>query len=242
MNKDLLIHIVIPLYNEEYVLANSVETIVDFLSEQKFPYRYEIILANNASTDRTAIVAQEIGLRFPQVRLLDLRQKGKGRAIRSAWSESPADVLAFMDVDLASDLAFFRELIDGIVIGKNDMTIGSRLGPRSKIIGRRGHREVMSRIYNQLIRFLFKTGVPDHQCGFKAISKEAYSIISPYLEDNGWFLDTELIVWSRKQDLKILPIDIIWTDRTGSKVSIPKTSLELLKSAFKLKKRIGKIG
>jgi glycosyltransferase involved in cell wall biosynthesis len=238
MNNQPLIHIVIPLYNEEKILAKSVDTLINFLSQTRFPYQYQITLVNNASTDRSAVVCAFLEAQWPQVKSLHLDRKGKGHAIRSGWNLGVGDVFAFMDVDLASDLRFFRPLIDGILVAKHDLVVGSRLGPNSRIIGRRTHREVISRVYNWMIRSLFRSHLPDHQCGFKAIHKDAYALICRHLEDSAWFIDTELIVWSLRNGLKVHPVDIVWTDQTDSKVSIPRTSLQLFRSALALKKKV----
>ncbi len=237
MNTNPLVHIVIPLYNEAKVLADSVTTLIDFLEKSSFPYRYILTLANNASIDRSALICQELADKFSQVKVLNLTEKGKGRAIRTAWSSSTADILTFMDTDLASDLNYFKPLIDAVALHGYDMSIGSRLGKDSLIDGRRVHREFISRCYNAMIRLLFHTGIADHQCGFKAITRKAYQKIEHHLEDNRWFLDTEMIVWAKRKNFKIKQVDIVWIDRSGSKVSVPKTSYELLKSALALRFR-----
>lgn len=228
------VDIIIPLYNEARVLSASVEKVVAFLDA--FPYEYTITLVNNASTDGTGGIGLELSNRFTHVRIIDLTVKGKGIAIREGWNRSNADILSFMDVDLASDLSYFRSLVDSVAIEGFDMAIGNRLGPKSKIIDRRFYREVISRCYNLLIRVLFRTGVTDHQCGFKAISRSAYERLKDLMSEKGFFIDTELIVRARRQRLKINQVDIVWTDSRESKVRVWKTSWELFRAALKLKK------
>ena len=233
-----MINIIIPLYNEGKIIAKTIETLIHFLAQSGFPYEYVITLANNASTDNSLMVCEELTRKFRQVRILDLTGKGKGRAIRAAWTTAEAEILTFMDADLSSDLSFFRSLIDAVVVEGYDLATGNRLGKNSKIINRRFLRSVASRLYNIFIRVLFKTSISDHQCGFKAMSKQAFFSVAPLLEDNAWFFDTELIVMARQQGLKIKPIDIMWSDNTDSKVTLGRTSYEMFRAAWKLKKRL----
>ncbi len=234
----LSVDIVIPLYNEAKILANTVETLVNFLRISNFPYSYQITLVNNASTDNSATIGAELAQRFTQVKILNLTEKGKGLAIRRAWALSKADILVFMDADLASDLHYFKKLIDSIALEGNDLSLGNRLGRNSNIIDRRWYREIMSRVYNIFIRTLLHTGIADHQCGFKALSREAFVQISPHLKEGAFFIDTELIVWARAKGMKIKPVDIIWIDRRDSKVNIKRTILQFIRAAFALKKRV----
>lgn len=238
MQKSPLINITIPLYNEEKILAKSVENLILFLVESEFPYPYTVLLVNNASTDSSLAVCNTLASVYTQVEVLDLNEKGKGNAIKTAWSSSNADVLTFMDADMASDLQFFLPLVDSIVEDGSDLVIGNRLGSGSRIIGRQYHRALMSRMYNLFVKILFGSPFDDHQCGFKAMKRGAFTKISSNLKDRAWFLDTELIVISLKNGFRIKSIDIIWTDRKGSKVSLGKTSYDLLKSAISLRRRV----
>lgn len=226
ISMDPLVHIVLPVYNEDNVLAASVRTLSQYLERTDFPYRYRITIVDNASTDQTRVVAQKVVEEFNNVRLLSLSKKGKGAAIREGWRQE-GDVLAFMDIDLASDLIFFKKLIDTIVFAGADIAIGNRHGNNSKIRGRRFLREVVSRFYNLIVRLTFASYLDDHQCGFKAISRKAYTEIETYLEDEHWFFDTELLVVAMRLGYKIIPIDISWNDNLDSKVSILRTSHEM---------------
>lgn len=242
MRANPTIHIVIPLYNEAPVIGNSVKTLIEFLHENNFPYQYKIILANNASTDNSLIVCNELSTKYSNVKVFDVGEKGKGLAIRKAWEKSlkegDVDVLTFMDADLSSDLAYFKPLVDAIILGSSDMAIGNRLGKNSRVYSRRFIRKVMSRCYNVLVRILFRTGIADHQCGFKAIKKEAFLSISNDLKEDKFFIDTELIVLAKRKNMKISEIDIVWVDGKDSKISVVGSTLEFLKSIANFKKRL----
>lgn len=230
--------IVIPLYNEESVLAKNVKTLDSFLKEYNFPYSYNIVLVNNASTDRSGLICDELAECIEAVKVIHLDQKGKGRAVRTAWNQANQDILAFMDADLASDLNYFRQLVDAVVRGGHHMSIGNRLGKDSKVISRRFLRKLASHTYNVIVRNLLNTNVPDHQCGFKVIRRDAYNMIATQLEDNEWFFDTELIVHAAKSGFSIKPVDIVWIDKEDSKVKLGQTSYEMFRAVLNLKNKL----
>lgn len=232
------VDIVIPLYNEAKILEKSVNTLTDFLRQSAFSYNYSVTLANNASTDNSWDICNNLAHKHTNVRCLNIGGKGKGLAVRKAWSKSDADILVFMDTDLASDLIFLRPLIDCIVDGISDMTIGDRLGPKSKVISDKMMRRFASRIFNLMVRLILKSPFADHQCGFKAISKEKFNLILPLLRENGWFFDTELIVASLVCGLRIKPIDIIWRDKGGSKISFFRDSIKMFIGILRLRWRL----
>ncbi|MDP2947881.1 MAG: glycosyltransferase [Nanoarchaeota archaeon] len=231
---EMKVDIVIPLYNEEKILEKSVNTLVDFLYQSIFPYDYSIILANNASTDDSLNICNKLSNKYTQVRYLDIGGKGKGLAVRTSWSKSDADILVFMDIDLASDLNFLRHLVDSVAVDKNDMVIGNRRGPKSKVFSDKITRRFASKVFNFMVQLILKSPFIDHQCGFKAISKEKFNLIAPFLNENGFFIDTELIIISLAYGLKIQPIDIIWRDGRNSKVSLFGDSVKMFMGILRL--------
>ncbi len=237
MQTNPLINIVVPVYNEELVLRESITTLEAFFQNSSFPYEYFITIVDNGSTDNTGTIGKDLEQTVPNLRYVNIGEKGKGRAIKRGWQEE-GDILVFMDVDLSSDLKYLQPLVDGIAIAYSDLSIGNRLSKESKIVGRRFSRELFSRAYNVLVRFLFQTGVYDHQCGFKAISAKAYSQISKYIKSDGWFFDTEFIVLAQREGLQIRAVPIEWFDNPTSKVSLLKTSKEILTELIVLKLRL----
>jgi glycosyltransferase involved in cell wall biosynthesis len=235
------IDIVIPLYNEEKVLNKSISTLVDFLQNSSFPYGYIITLADNGSTDNSWKICNELSRNYKHVRCIKIDEKGKGVAIRTAWKKSDSDIVTFMDVDLASDINSFRDLVEPIVSGKSDMVIGNRLGMKSKVISNKKMRKFASKIYNFAVQFILHSTLPDHQCGFKAMKKDKFELVFPFLTENGWFFDTELIVMSLKNHLRIQPIDIIWRDGDESKVSLFSDSIKMFIDIILLRIRIASI-
>jgi glycosyltransferase involved in cell wall biosynthesis len=202
------VDIVIPVYNEEHVLAQSVATLRKFLAEG-FAHQYRIVVADNASTDGTLAVAQRLAQKHPDVASLHIPQKGRGRALRVAWLSSPADILSYMDVDLSTDLAAFPPLIEAMASEGYDIAIGSRLA-RGANIRRSLRREVTSRGYNVMIKGLFFTRFSDAQCGFKAASRRAVQELVRWLEDPDTRVNVPKTVWEDVRGLLRLRLRRPW--------------------------------
>ncbi|MDY6918570.1 MAG: dolichyl-phosphate beta-glucosyltransferase [Chloroflexota bacterium] len=226
--------VVIPVYNEESVLAQSIDTLRQFL-EREFAARWTIVIADNGSTDGTCQVAQELTQRHPNVAVLHLDQKGRGRALRRALLESTADVVAYMDVDLSTDLESFPELVQAIEEGYG-IAIGSRLIPQSSV-ERCFKREVTSRVYNLLLRAMFRTDYHDAQCGFKALSRQAARDVLPLTRNHKWFFDTEMLLIAHRRGYRIKEVPVKWTEDPDSKVSIVDTSIEYVKELLRMRFR-----
>jgi len=227
-----LINIVIPVHNEQHVLGASIGKVISFLAEHN-QYEYELIIANNASTDRTLDVARRLEDWHRGVKVLHLEEKGRGRAVRKAWSQSKAAVLSYMDVDLSSDLRAFIDLIDPLVGGGYDVAAGSRL-LRPELTNRSLKREIISRGYNLLVRGIFHTRFSDAQCGFKAITSAAAAELLPLVEDNSWFMDTELLLIAEKLGYRVFDLPIRWTEDPDSRVKIWRTAVEDIRGLIRV--------
>jgi putative flippase GtrA len=187
------------------------------------PYSFRITIADNASTDTTPEVANKLVAEFPAVHLVHMPEKGRGRALRAVWSASNAAVLAYMDVDLSTDLAALLPLIAPLVSGHSDLAIGTRLHRGSRVV-RGAKREFISRIYNLMLRHALATRFSDAQCGFKAIRREVAEHLLPLVEDNAWFFDTELLVLAERSGLRIHEVPVDWIDDPDSSVHIVSTA------------------
>jgi glycosyltransferase involved in cell wall biosynthesis len=216
-----LIEIVIPVYNEQCTLERSIRRLHEFLSEQ-MPFAWRIVLADNASTDATLAIARTLAIELPDVHVLHLDAKGRGRALRAAWSGSDADVLCYMDVDLSTDLRALLPLVAGLISGHSDVAIGTRLAPCSRTV-RGPKRELISRTYNALLRLTLRARFSDAQCGFKAIRADAAQLLLPAVRDQGWFFDTELLVLAQRRGLRIHEVAVDWVDDPDSRVDIART-------------------
>jgi glycosyltransferase involved in cell wall biosynthesis len=221
-----LIDISIPVYNEEKQLALNIERLHKFLNENKqVGEEYQIIIVDNASLGNTAKIASYLSEKYQDVSFIKLEKKGRGLALRESWKKSSADIVAYMDVDLSSDLNALHRLIEEIKNG-NDLAIGSRLLKDSRVEGRTWVRELMSRTYNLLIRTVFHTSFHDAQCGFKAVRSKVFKSLEPLIRNQNWFFDTELLIIAEKSNLKIKELPVFWTDDPGSTVKVASTVFE----------------
>jgi glycosyltransferase involved in cell wall biosynthesis len=231
---DARIEIVIPVYNEAEQLAASVETLRAYLLLE-LPYRFQITIADNASTDATPAIARELAARYPEVQVLRLEQKGRGRALRAAWGASRADVVSYMDVDLSTGLPAFLPLIAPLVSGQSDLAIGTRLA-RGAEVTRSPRREVISRVYNLLITLAFFNRFSDAQCGFKAARADVIKRLLPLIENNAWFFDTELLLLAEHNALRIAEVPVRWIEDPGTSVHLRSTIAEDLRGLWRMRR------
>lgn len=234
------VDVVIPVYNEETDLEPSVMTLRQFLLDH-VNYDWRIVVADNASSDRTLEIAKELAARHPgQVTYVHLDQKGRGRALRKAWTASDADIVSYMDVDLSTDLSAFPPLIESLIDSQYDVAIGSRLKPGAQV--ERGlKREFISRTYNLLIKLMFWPHFSDAQCGFKAVTSRAVRDIVPLIKDQAWFFDSELLLLAERMGYKIFEVPVKWTDDPDSRVKIASTAWEDIKGLVRVRfSRVGK--
>jgi putative flippase GtrA len=229
-----VLDVVVPVYNEQAALEDSVHRLHRHLSEQ-FPFTFRITIADNASVDATPVIAARLAEELPEVRLCRLEQKGRGRALHAVWSASDAPVLAYMDVDLSTDLAALLPLVAPLISGHSDVAIGTRLSRGSRVV-RGAKREVISRCYNLILRSTLAARFSDAQCGFKAIRADAAHALLPHVEDTGWFFDTELLVLAERSGLRIHEVPVDWIDDPDSRVDIVATAVADLKGVARLVK------
>jgi putative flippase GtrA len=226
-----VLDVVIPVHDEEGQLESAVSRVVEHLREM--PWSARVTIADNASTDGTPLLARRLADRFEEVRVVHLAEKGRGRALRRAWSESESDVLVYMDVDLSTDLRALLPLVAPLVSGHSDLAIGSRLSPTSQVV-RGPRRELVSRGYNLLLRAVLRAGFSDAQCGFKAIRRDAARELLPLVQDEEWFFDTELLVLAERARLRIHEVPVDWVDDPDSSVDVVRTALDDLRGMARL--------
>jgi putative flippase GtrA len=227
-----VLDVVVPVYNEESDLEPSVRRLHAYLTAE-FPYPFRITIADNASVDATPAIATRLAAQLPEVESLRMREKGRGRALRAAWTASDAQVLAYCDVDLSTDLAAFLPLVAPLISGHSDLAIGTRLARDSRVV-RGAKREFISRSYNLILRGTLAARFSDAQCGFKAIRRDVAQRLVPLVEDTGWFFDTELLVLAERAGLRIHEVPVDWVDDPDSSVDIVRTAVDDLKGIARL--------
>jgi glycosyltransferase involved in cell wall biosynthesis len=231
--------LVVPVHNEQAVLRSSVERLHAYVQEVLPDLEVQITIADNASTDQTAALALKLSAELSGVRLRRLEEKGRGRALRSAWGASESDLVAYMDVDLSTDLSALAPLLQPLLAYEADIAFGSRLAPGSEV--ERGFkREFMSRTYNMLVKWLLHARFSDAQCGFKAARRESLLPILDEIENQNWFFDTELLYVAQQQGLTLFELPVHWVEDRDSSVHLAATVVEDLRGIRRLRRsRVG---
>jgi glycosyltransferase involved in cell wall biosynthesis len=221
-----------PVYNEAAVLDESITRLHRYLSDH-FPFSWRITIVDNASTDATPQIADDLTRRLDGVRFVRLERKGRGYALRSAWEASDAVVCAYMDIDLSTGLDALLPLVAPLITGHSDMAIGSRLAAGASV-ARGPRREIISRSYNAILRIVFANRFRDAQCGFKAIRTDIARLLLPEVRDDGWFFDTELLLLAEHNGLRVHEVPVDWVDDPDTKVHITRTARDDLKGVWRM--------
>jgi glycosyltransferase involved in cell wall biosynthesis len=230
------VDLIIPVYNEERALPGSIEKLRAWAGDN-LPYKWRVVVADNASTDGTLEICRRLAAEDPDgVSYIHLDQKGRGRALKRAWLESPADAMCYMDVDLSTDLGMVTPLLRSLLEDGYDVAYGSRLAGAADI-ERSFKREVNSRGYITLIKVLFWVKFSDAQCGFKGITREAAQALLPLVRDGEWFFDTELLIMAEKNGFRLKEIPVRWVEDPDTRVRFPQDILKMGSNLLKLRFR-----
>ncbi len=235
MNANLQsIDVVVPVFNEESSLACNVDLLVEYLRDE-FPFRFGILIADNASTDGTPEIARMLAAIHPEVGVLRLDRKGRGLALRTAWQRSDADVVSYMDVDLSTNLESFLPLVAPLLSGHSEVAIGTRLAHHAHV-RRQLKRELLSRGYNALVHAGFHARFSDAQCGFKALRADVARRLLPLVVDDGWFFDTELLLLAERNGLRIHEVPVDWIEDLDSRVDLLPTIRDDLAGLWRMRR------
>ncbi|HEX3806977.1 MAG TPA: dolichyl-phosphate beta-glucosyltransferase [Gaiellaceae bacterium] len=235
MNANLqAIEVVVPVYNEERSLRANAELLLAYLRAE-FPFPFGIVIADNASTDTTSTIAAALQAEHSEISALHVPRKGRGLALRTAWLSSQADVVAYMDVDLSTNLTSFLPLVAPLLSGHSEVSIGTRLGHGAHI-RRQLRREVLSRGYNALIHAGFGASFSDAQCGFKAVRADVAQRLVPLVADDGWFFDTELLLLAERNGMRIHEVPVDWIEDLDSRVDLASTIADDLKGLWRMRR------
>ena len=232
------IDIVVPVLNEEKILRRSITTLDEYMAKH-LPYRYQITIADNGSQDKTLEIAKNLAEKHQSVQVVSLAERGRGRALKRVWQNSPADILTYMDVDLSTSLDDFLPMIQPLVVGEAGVAIGSRLMKDSRT-SRGVKREFISRCYNRIIKWTSDIKFSDAQCGFKAIRRDVAAKFLLKIKDNEWFFDTELLIKTERAGVPIHEQPVTWIEDTDSRVKIVKTAVDDLKGLYRVNKELDK--
>jgi len=233
MEKKPTLNVVIPVYNEEKEVSDSVQTLTRYLSVNLSDFDWSVTIADNASNDNTLDIAKDLSKKDKRVKVIHFPLKGRGRAVKNVWQSQEADVCAYMDVDLSTDLKHFPPLVRSLLRGY-DIAIGTRNLSASRVYGRNMLRTITSKGYIFLIKLFFWVHFSDAQCGFKAVTRQVVKTLIPKIKDNDWFFDTELLVLGEKSGYRIYEEPVTWIDNPGSTVRVWKTAQGDLKGLWRI--------
>ncbi len=232
--------ITIPVLNEEETLVKQIEILHAFL-KRHFPEKeqWRIVIADNGSTDSTSLLGEALERKYPEVCLIRVPERGVGLALKTSWSQSDAEMVGYMDLDLATDLRHFLEAYERLASGRCAFVYGTRLHARSKVIGRTLKREVSSRVFNSLLKLYLGVHFSDGMCGFKFLRREIYpALYEGGAQDNGWFFSTELLTVAEWKGIPLCELPITWRDDAeNSRVRILPLAWKYLKGMRRLKKK-----
>ena len=232
----IAVDVVIPVFNEAHVLERCVRQVHDYFSAQ-IPYGWQIVIAENGSSDDTAAVGKRICDELPHVDMVIVDRPGRGRALRSAWSQGQADIVCYTDVDLSTGLEAFPRLFRALIDEGYDLAVGSRLLRNSRTT-RGVKRTLISRAYNLLLKLTLGVRFSDAQTGFKGLTRVVVDRVLPLVKDEAWFLDTELLVLSEKSGFRVADIPITWVDDEDSRVKIFETAWKDLEGIWRLRRTL----
>lgn len=232
--KKIGLEVDVPVLDEEKELCGNIEILRDFLRKNMKRYDFKIVIVDNGSVDSTPKIAKELQRRFSDVGYLRLEKRGRGRALRKAWTESNADICCYMDIDLSTDLGALPKLVDLVAFDGYDIATGSRLMEGSTI-KRSLVREITSRAYILMLKYFLGVPFNDAQCGFKALNRRVRTEVLPYVLDQEWFFDSELLLKCQRGGYRIKEIPITWIESPDSRVHLMKTAKNYILSLIRLK-------
>lgn len=239
------VEITIPVLNEEETLEHQVKAVLNFFADSGLSKEYDmaLVIADNGSNDSTQAIGEQLSSHHDCVKYLRLEQRGVGLALKASWTQSSADIVGYMDLDLATDLKHLPSAINKLSSEDVQVVTGSRLAKGAKVIGRSALRSFTSRVFNLLVQAWFRSSFSDGMCGFKFLKRDCLSRV----QDNGavsdgWFFATELLVVADALGYKVYDLPVEWTDDPNSKVKITKLTIEYLKAMRLLKDELKKKG
>lgn len=227
-----VLDLTVPVCDEEARLEANLRRLHSHLMES-LPHAFRITVADNASTDGTLRIAERLARELPELLVVRFQDRGRGNALRQVWQNSPSPILAYMEAELPADLSALAPLLAPLLSGHSDVAVGTRLSPASHT-NLSPQRQIISRSYNALLRTLMGAHVSDAQCAFKAIRADAARKLLPYIKDDRWFFDTELMIDAELCGLRVHEVPVDWTDDPNSSVDVVRTAFADLRGMARL--------
>lgn len=230
------IDIMFPVYHGNlHEIEPCADTVVPFFRTEIPEYKWRVVFAiNGANPEKLIELIDTLNKRYPEVGYEFTPVAGKGSGVMHSWSQSTADIAVYMDVDLATDVGNFRQLIGGVEAG-NDLSIGSRYHPGSDV-KRSFKRKFVSIVYHKMFMryFLRVHKYTDAQCGYKAINQRVIKEILPKVKNKTWFFESELLFLAEKGKYRIHEIPVKWKESRFSGITLYKAIWEFITCSFEL--------
>ena len=232
-----MIEITLPVLNEERTLETQVRKLYNYLLKEFPPDPdWKIVIADNGSTDNTRDLGEKLAAEYEQVKYIRVEEKGVGPALQSSWGQSTADIVGYMDLDLATNLKHFPEALRALASG-HDLVYASRLVKGAVIRERKPIREFSSRVFNLIARNYLGVHFSDGMCGFKFMKREVFKkLYEGGARSKTWFFSAELLAVAEWQGYKIYELPVEWTDSPESHVKILPLAVQYLKAMKKLRR------
>ena len=230
-----LISVVIPAFNEESRIVGTLEQVLEYLSSQE--YAWEIVVADDGSTDGTATQVQSVMETHPEargLRLLSLPHGGKGWAVKQGMLQAVGEYRFMCDADLSMPIAQLARFLPP-ERGDYDVAIASREVAGARRIGEPEGRKLMGRVFRLMVRLLAAPGLADTQCGFKCFRAEAAIELLGRQRLQGFAFDVELLFLARKLGLRVIEVPIDWYYRPQSKVRPVRDSLAMVRDILRVR-------
>ncbi|ELZ91763.1 dolichol-P-glucose synthetase [Haloferax mucosum ATCC BAA-1512] len=219
------VSVVLPAYNEAQTVENTVRVTVETLEWFLPSDAFEVIVAEDGCDDETPAIADRLAAEDDRIRHYHSDERlGRGGALERAFEAADGDTLVYFDTDLATDMRHLEELVECVRSGEYDVATGSRWMPEN-VADRPSKRGVPSRAYNGLVRFFLRSDLRDHQCGFKAFSREVFETLRDDVEDNHWFWDTEMLVRAQRGGFRVAEFPVDWEPKGDTKVDLVRDIL-----------------
>jgi glycosyltransferase involved in cell wall biosynthesis len=231
--------IVIPVLNEEKTIKQNIAKVVSYLCEiQTKNCSFRVVIADNGSTDKTPDLSLDLAMMYPEMVSFErVDRPGVGLALKHAWLKSDADVVGYMDLDMATDLKHIIQVANSFLVAGSDLVYGSRLASGSKVVGRNFTREVSSRAFNFILKKYLSVSISDGMCGFKFLRRDLLGdLIKNGANSDGWFFCAALLVVADWKGYKLAELPITWTDDPNSKVKLLKLTAMYLREMRMLKR------
>ncbi|MBI4337237.1 MAG: glycosyltransferase family 2 protein [Chloroflexi bacterium] len=218
--------IIIPAYNEAQRIAATLAKVTAFLAQQ--PYTWEVVVADDGSTDATASLVRAFAQKEPRVRLLSLSHRGKGWAVRHGMLAATGQYRFLCDADLSMPIELLPRFLppqrDGYAVA-----IGSREAPGARRMNEPWRRHLVGRVFNLMVRLVAVSGLQDTQCGFKCFTAEAAQRLFSQQRLTGFGFDVEVLFLARRQGIPVVEVPIDWYFQGNSKVRLLRDTVPTLR-------------